>query len=713
LIDLQNGEEFKIPESGDLTKIADLTPSECSNLFIIRNSDLSIPDEGEFYTQITDRLTGLRMEEICRIEEILKETAKVTPGGVFRDIRGEKLKTRLDGAQALISVISQFMIEIEKEGYDHILEELVKNREHLESIERNIKKYDDARKRERYERGLESLSVLEESKIRISDFALLNETDEDTWRVKKRDIERYTDEREVERENLAEKEKDLKTIKADLRDRESAFVNLQERKRQIDGEVKPLLINYDRTIEERAGQQHTNSFLSIILISFLFFVSLSIAGFILRPSTFFLALLAFCFIVAGVSSIFKYRIVRRRVVSIRAFQRINEILAKFHLQAADSDKVRFNIQQFEEDYATHQAEIDQIRMDLKIAEAEIQKVNTMRIPDIVKKMEKAQDEIESIKKRSGKNTVQEYTKGLSLKRKFKALIEENKNFLSRVLGDGGMPGGQPEGLPGEEDMIAHWNKEIKSLESFKEEATDLVYNETDLTQLKEEENKCRSRIGEIEDKLVRFEGRLLEIEKEANSVLQLEDDYAHCKTSLDLRVVRDSVQSFIDENERRREDAFKALNLIEEIKSEEKEKITQNFGKDSEVSRYFSEITESRYSEAVFNQESMQIEIIRRDGRVLRPEDLSAGTFDQLYLSIRLALGSSLLRDKRGFFIMDDPFIKSDAVRLERQLAMLRAITEWGWQILYFSAKNEVRECLQSGIEKNEISCIELPGIEF
>jgi uncharacterized protein YhaN len=212
---------------------------------------------------------------------------------------------------------------------------------------------------------------------------------------------------------------------------------------------------------------------------------------------------------------------------------------------------------------------------------------------------------------------------------------------------------------------------------------------------------------------VRFEGRLLEIEKEANSVLQLEDDYAHCKTSLDLRVVRDSVQSFIDENERRREDAFKALNLIEEIKSEEKEKITQNFGKDSEVSRYFSEITESRYSEAVFNQESMQIEIIRRDGRVLRPEDLSAGTFDQLYLSIRLALGSSLLRDKRGFFIMDDPFIKSDAVRLERQLAMLRAITEWGWQILYFSAKNEVRECLQSGIEKNEISCIELPGIEF
>jgi hypothetical protein len=64
LIDLQNGEEFKIPESGDLTKIADLTPSECSNLFIIRNSDLCIPDEGEFYTQITDRLTGLRMEEI-------------------------------------------------------------------------------------------------------------------------------------------------------------------------------------------------------------------------------------------------------------------------------------------------------------------------------------------------------------------------------------------------------------------------------------------------------------------------------------------------------------------------------------------------------------------------------------------------------------------------------------------------------------------------
>jgi hypothetical protein len=82
------------------------------------------------------------------------------------------------------------------------------------------------------------------------------------------------------------------------------------------------------------------------------------------------------------------------------------------------------------------------------------------------------------------------------------------------------------------------------------------------------------------------------------------------------------------------------------------------------------------------------------DGKILEAEKLSGGAYDQLYLSIRLALGEKLLKGKKGFFIMDDPFVKADSDRLKRQIEMLWRIKDLGWQILYFSAKGEIKDIL-------------------
>ena len=44
---------------------------------------------------------------------------------------------------------------------------------------------------------------------------------------------------------------------------------------------------------------------------------------------------------------------------------------------------------------------------------------------------------------------------------------------------------------------------------------------------------------------------------------------------------------------------------------------------------------------------------------------------------------------------MDDPFLKSDQKRLENQLEILLKMAKQGWQIIYFSAKNEVIDYLK------------------
>lgn len=115
IIEDDRGEEFKLPEKGNLTKIANLTPSECRNIFIIRNSDLSIAQESEFYTDVTDRLTGLRTEEISKIKEILREIGKITPTGKFKDTKNENfLKTRIKNAKRLIEKIENLSKEIKE-----------------------------------------------------------------------------------------------------------------------------------------------------------------------------------------------------------------------------------------------------------------------------------------------------------------------------------------------------------------------------------------------------------------------------------------------------------------------------------------------------------------------------------------------------------------------------------------------------------------------
>jgi len=115
--------------------------------------------------------------------------------------------------------------------------------------------------------------------------------------------------------------------------------------------------------------------------------------------------------------------------------------------------------------------------------------------------------------------------------------------------------------------------------------------------------------------------------------------------------------------------------------------------------------------EVEFIPEEKKIQVRLKDGNTLDVEKLSGGAYDQLYLSIRLALGEKLLKGTQGFFIMDDPFIKADRERLERQLDILKKICEIGWQIIYFTAKDEVVELLKADIEEGRVNYIELQDI--
>ena len=138
--------------------------------------------ESRFYIDVTDRLTGLRTGEIRRIKEALKEMGKITPQGAFRDIRDEKLKTRIEDAQNLIEKIKSLCKETEEKRFDELERESAELKEEIERIDREMKAFEDARKREKYERGREALDNFKSSLERLKNLEVYNEEDERLWR---------------------------------------------------------------------------------------------------------------------------------------------------------------------------------------------------------------------------------------------------------------------------------------------------------------------------------------------------------------------------------------------------------------------------------------------------------------------------------------------------------------------------------------------------
>ncbi len=226
------------------------------------------------------------------------------------------------------------------------------------------------------------------------------------------------------------------------------------------------------------------------------------------------------------------------------------------------------------------------------------------------------------------------------------------------------------------------------------------------------------KIEDKKERMAQFEDDIEEIERKANRALDMKDDFYYCDTFSDLKEIKNKLNKFIKKTDKERENAIEVIEILKEMESEEKKKIAELFGKNSVASKYFNKITDGEYKEVTFNEEKGAIEVKNKKGEVLEASKLSGGAHDQLYFSIRIALAEKLLEKEKGFFIMDDPFIKSDLRRLKTQLKILKDISfKLGWQILYFTAKGEeleegttgeIKSLLKEDIQKNKIKHIQI-----
>jgi DNA repair exonuclease SbcCD ATPase subunit len=572
------GKEIKIPEKGDLTKITDLTSSECRNIFIIRNSDLSIAYESKFYTNVTDRLTGLRTEDISSIRKKLQEIGKLTrpdsDASLSDDIKWGKMKTKVKKAEELIENIDELKREIKDEKFNLIEEEISKTAEKIKGVEQEISNLENAQKREMYEKGDNLLK-----KLKIA----------------------------------------LKNLKG---------LNLEEKEK-----LKLKLDNYEEKREKLLLQNPISNFLTKATIFSTILLLASIFGFTIRPLPF-LSKLIYLFIFSTVIlGIFPCYFAIEKVLLAITLRKIKISALQIGVGGESIKVIRSNINSVDENLSSK----DEARIKLD-------------------------------------------------------------SYFGRLNND-------------LEKNILFWDQKVDELKEYKNMAKEMEYDENRLFQLRINKKDYLSKKDDLQEKMESFRDDLKDVEKDSNRILLLEDEYLHCNTSVDLDAIRKQLKDFINKIENNKDNALDVITIFEKIETEEKEKVSELFGKGSSVSRYFKEITGGLYKEVFFNQNVEKIAVKDTDRKILEVGKLSGGTYDQLYLSVRLALGEKLLKGKKGFFILDDPFVKADPDRLQRQIEILKRISELGWQIVYFSAKGEVMNILKKDIENGTVNYIEVQSI--
>jgi len=117
----------------------------------------------------------------------------------------------------------------------------------------------------------------------------------------------------------------------------------------------------------------------------------------------------------------------------------------------------------------------------------------------------------------------------------------------------------------------------------------------------------------------------------------------------------------------------------------------------SAASRFLQQLTDGRYSRIWTPLERKAIRLDDESGRSWDLADLSGGTREQVFLSLRLALIEGYA--KQGIempVVLDDVLVNFDHRRTEAAVAMLQKLAESGRQILMFTCHDHIAEMFRS-----------------
>ncbi len=690
-------EEFKLPDAGRFSALFEISANEFRNTFLIRDSDLSLMGEEDFYRGISGRLTGMRTADMKKTRENLQLLGGITAGGDFVNTAPDKLKDRYLGAQKLLADLEVLLDDLEAENFSRHEEELARLEERQQEVKNLLDSYNVAFNRERLEKGREALERLRKAQAKLGELKQFKREDYESWQRSEsnRDYLRSEFER-LEKERLENREQ-LRKASEQKNEKKENLKRLEYNARLAKEKIEPALEQHDRA---EAAAKKENIFLDAPFVKMVaaasvlsFFVAL--AGYAVRQDLWLLPVLLGSFSAALIYSCFRVRAIRRKA-ELNQLQ--SEVLAeaeKIDIPAVNIRAVRAALTRLDRDLEPARETLEEAERQERWLEKELSRLKD-ELRERAEKMRQEEDWISGISFFAGVDSLTDYYLRLEEKQALKGEIEKQTSILKSHFGSTD----ENQDL---EEQLYYWQQQVDQLESFAGRAKNFCYEQVAVDQLRNELDLTEGEIDRIRQAMARHGDRLRSLEKEVNTLFAGEGNYLPCQTTVDLEAVRQKVKQWLEAVEHRRNKALAALEVLNCIAVAEEKKVSSLFGEGRPVSRHFEAITDGRYRKVEFDSVESRVKVLSGEARYLDARSLSGGAYDQLYFSIRLALGESLFRGGKGFFILDDPFIKADGERLKKMLSMLGEISREGWQVVYFSAKDEVMAALEKEREAGAV----------
>jgi uncharacterized protein YhaN len=705
---LQNerGEEFKLPDAGQVPEFLGLSADEYRNLFIIRNSDLSIARETEFYGDVTERLTGLRTNQTQKIKENLRSLGFFTEGmDIINNKQSNYLKNRITQAKDLLEEFNELIRIIQEEGFDVLEESFVNFQNQLRRVEDEITDLERARLKEKFESGKQHLEAIRENLENLEIVKDYHEEELNKWQNIESFVEEKTKEKEQVNQQLQSREEERQDTEKKLEKYKSQFHISQKRKTDIEEKLRPLFRKWNDANELFARRNAGKNYFKIITSIFLIFSVLTTVGLYREPQLYMMLIAIAAGTITFAMALFYYfRFVKPQGELKQMEQNIFNRAGELGLPGDTIPQIQEQIQRFEENLQRQQQRVSGTEGRLAYLKYSCRSLRKERLAHIETRLTDARQSLRIIQAKQNVEAVEIYRERLWQRREYEQNIKESMTTLKSLFG-----------IKGENmaESIKYWQAELQDLREYKDIPVEIEFNEKLLEKKKTSQKEIQEKIDELHRRLRDFRDRLADLERRTRGITLPDEELLPCRSLNDLYQLKQYLQDYLKNFEHHQQTTRTAIEILEEIEQDEKQKVSILFGEDSSISHRYEVITEGLYPAVHYESDTASIKIKRRDGKFLPAAWLSSGAYDQLYFVIRMALSEKLLRNRKGFFILDDPFVKSDGERLRRQLEVLLDFSQRGWQIIYFSAKDEVRTVLQKYIEQNKVNLQPVPGVEY
>ncbi len=698
VLQLKDRQEVKLPEAGSLPELLGISAAEFTNIFIIRDSNLAIANEDQFYRGVTNRLTGMRSGEVNRVIDELQELGKITNTGDFKNTAPDKFKDRLNKARLLLQKSGQLIEKMIGEGYAGFEEELAAlNAEHKD-CQSKLMLQREAANRDKYETGLTALIGLKSTLNAIEQLNRVTKADYDEWRNTELKLGHIGDERKRLEEELLGGRELLEGARKQLLSVKLAHREAEQEQKRVVSSIEADLKEYDRQqgLYCRWEIFAEKNLLSRFFVSGFIVFILALAGSAFRPLwgldiLLGLALAAVLF-AAAVHFIYLHKKSRLREAEVALLvkaESLNLVVADLHTLRRDFgslaqkvDIVAGHLMEAEKSLEWRQKEFDRIKNEIEVRGRQAKETEA---------------DIKRLQNLTGADSLEAVANNITQQQNLQKESAKEAGILESHFGKGDRLGSPAE-------LLSYWESQVDSLLPFATVVPGVVHDQNKVLRLTETLGVLEEKISELKEILYNRKDELRSVEKEFDDIFSVaEEEELRCETTADLKMNVKKLEDWIRACEENKNAALAAISLFKMIEQEEEQKVSELFGSESPVSGYFDFITGGLAEKVIYNAGYNTVSIIRKNGLQLNADQLSGGAYDQLYFAIRLALGEKLLKGERGFLILDDPFIKADPERLKSLISTLFKISAEGWQILYFSAKGEIRQALEGKINAGEV----------